>query len=114
MNDSRRLADCPNCGHDWHPSGAAGSCPVVWMGSRCGCRRMTRPDPRAFTAELHGSAWAIGPKADHPTIAAARRWAECYGTTADRCTIRTRSGREVALHVRDTSGDGSRWHRGAV
>ena len=41
--DSRRLSDCPNCGHDWHPSGAAGSCPVIWMGGRCGCRRMSRP-----------------------------------------------------------------------
>jgi hypothetical protein len=44
--DSRRLLDCPNCGHGWHPSGAAGSCPVVWMGERCNCRRMSRPKPK--------------------------------------------------------------------
>jgi len=50
--DSRRLSDCPNCGHDWHTSGAAGSCAVMWMGERCNCRRMTRPDPHAYTADL--------------------------------------------------------------
>ena len=109
--DSRRLSDCPNCGHDWHPAGAAGSCAVVWMGETCGCRRMTRPDPHAYTAQLYGSSWADGPKADHPTITAARRWAEEYGTTADLCIIRNRAGREVARHVRDTAGDGARWDR---
>jgi len=36
--DSRDLDSCPNCGHWWHPTGTEGSCPVDWMGQRCGCR----------------------------------------------------------------------------
>jgi len=44
--DSRNLISCPNCGHWWHPSGATGSCSVIWMGERCNCRRMSRkPKP---------------------------------------------------------------------
>ncbi|MDP2350088.1 MAG: hypothetical protein Q8M74_02915 [Chloroflexota bacterium] len=109
--DARTLSACPNCGHDWHPSGAAGSCAVSWMGERCGCRRMSLPDRGRFRAELSGSSWAIGPMATFATIRECRRWAEAYGTTADRCTIAARSGRVVALHVRDTSGDGTRWYR---
>jgi hypothetical protein len=73
---------------------------------------MTRPDPHAFTAELYGSSWAVGPKTDTPTITAARRWAEDFGTMADGCVIRNRAGREAARHVRDTAGDGTRWYRG--
>ena len=46
MTDSREVATCPNCGHWWHPSGAAGSCMVVWMGKRCGCRSMRRKRAR--------------------------------------------------------------------
>ncbi|MDA8237388.1 MAG: hypothetical protein M0T75_05825 [Chloroflexi bacterium] len=75
---------------------------------------MTRPDPHAYRAELFGSSWTSGPTTDHPTIGAARRWAESFGTTADLCVIRDRRGREVARHVRDTAGDGTRWHRGAT
>lgn len=76
--------ECPNCGHDWHPSGSAGSCAVIWMGDRCACRRMSAPDPDRYTAGLSGSSWAEGPTATFPTIAAARQWAEEYGTTAAR------------------------------
>jgi hypothetical protein len=75
---------------------------------------MTRPDPHAYTAQIFGSSWAVGPVTDHPTITAARRWAEEHGTTADLCTIRDRQGREVARHVRDTEGDGTCWHRGTI
>jgi hypothetical protein len=114
MNDSRDLDACRNCGHWAHPTGAAGSCAVVWMGERCGCRRLTLPDPHAYTAAMYGSSWADGPVTDHPTITAVRRWAEEYGTTADLCIIRDHRGREVARHVRDTSGDGTRWHRGTL
>jgi hypothetical protein len=67
-----------------------------------------------YTAELSGSSWADGPVMDHPTITEARRWDEEYGTTADLCVIRDHRGREVARHVRDTSGDGTRWRRGTV
>lgn len=112
--DARRLSECPNCGHDWHPSGAAGSCAVVWMGERCGCRRMTRPDPHACTAEMFGSSWAVGPVTDHPTITEARRWAESFGTTADVCVITTPSGRRIAEHRRDPNGDGTHWFRAVL
>ncbi len=68
-----------------------------------------------------GRAWRAGPQRDRPfcfahdperaeEAAAARRWAESFGTTADRCTITDR-GRIVAEHVRDTAGDGARWYR---
>ncbi len=94
--------ECPNCGHDWHPSGAAGSCAVLWMGERCACRRMSPPDPDRYRAELGGSAWAIGPVASFATIRAARHWAEEYGSTADRCIVTDRRrGRIVAEHRRD-------------
>lgn len=111
MADARALSACPWCGHDWHPSGAAGSCPVIWMGAVCACRRMTLPDPGRYTATLSGPAWTSGPMARFATIREARSWAESYGTTADRCVIMTRNGRVVAEHRRDTSGDGSRWYR---
>jgi hypothetical protein len=75
---------------------------------------MTRPDPHAYTAEMFGSSWTVAPKTEHSTITLARRWAEEYGTTADLCVIHDHRGREVARHVRDTSGDGTRWHRGTV
>ena len=59
-------------------------------------------------AELFGSGWRQGPVAEFGTITDARRWAESFGTTGDQCAIR-RGGRTVALHCRDTSGDGRRW-----
>lgn len=76
--------------------------------------RMTRADPHAYTAELYGSSWSRGPVDDFDTITEARRWAESFGTTADRCVIATRSGRVVAEHVRDTNGDGTRWFRATI
>ena len=54
-----------------------------------------------------------GPVAEFATITEARRWAESFGTTADQCAIR-RGGREVALHVRDTSGDGTHWFKATI
>lgn len=64
-----------------------------------------------YLAEIGGSSWRQGPQGEFPTIKAARAWAEEYGTTADRCTILDRHGAVVALHSRDTSGDGTRWFR---
>jgi hypothetical protein len=69
---------------------------------------------RKYIAEITGSSWRQGPVAEFTTITAARRWAEEYGTTADSCTIRDTKGREVALHRRDTSGDGMRWFAAAL
>ncbi len=104
--------ECPNCGHDWHPSGSGGSCAVIWMGAGCGCRRMSAPDPDRYTAHVFGSSWAAGPSASFATITAARRWAEEHGTTADRCIVTDRRrGRIVAEHRRDRNGDGRRWYR---
>ena len=69
-------------------------------------------DPRRYRAELSGPSWTIAPTAMFATIREARRWAESYGTGADRCAIiATRSGHVVAEHRRDTSGDGRRWFR---
>ena len=90
---------CPECGalpDDAHGDHAAG------------------PDRHAYTAQLYGSSWAVGPVTDHPTITDARRWAEEYGSTADLCVIRDHRGREVARHVRDTAGEGARWNRAAA
>lgn len=69
---------------------------------------------RMYTAHLSGSGWAVGPVAEFPTITAARHWAEEYGTTADRCTITTPSGRVVAEHRRDPNGDGTHWFRAVL
>lgn len=66
-----------------------------------------------YTAEIFGPSWKQGPTAEFETIAAAREWAESYGTTADSCTIRNTTGRDVAKHVRDKNGDGSRWFKGS-
>ncbi|KMO34298.1 hypothetical protein [Methylobacterium aquaticum] len=67
-----------------------------------------------YTAELSGASWARGPQLECGTIREARAWAEEYGTTADRCTITDKTGSVVAIHARDTSGDGTRWYRAAV
>ena len=64
----------------------------------------------AYTAEISGSSFARGPVAEFKTIREARAWAESYGTTADRCTIR-RGDKVIAVHARDTSGSGDRWFR---
>lgn len=69
---------------------------------------------RTYRAHLDGASWAIGPTREFSTIAEARRWAESFGTTADRCVIATPSGRVVAEHRRDPSGDGTRWYRAIV
>jgi len=71
-----------------------------------------------YEAFILGSAWAAGPTGTFGTIRAAREWAESYGTTADGCLIqrsyKRRVRQTVALHKRDTSGDGTRWYRAAV
>lgn len=76
-----------------------------------------------YQATLSGSAWTAGPVATFERIADARRWAEAHGTTADECAIvdltrwapradhPDRGRPVVALHRRDTSGDGSGWFR---
>lgn len=51
--DSRDLDSCPNCGHWWHPTGNAGSCSVIEMGERCGCRtRKPAPAPIVGISEI--------------------------------------------------------------
>lgn len=65
-----------------------------------------------YAAELFGNSWKQGPRAEFATITAARKWAEEFGTTADRCVITSR-GKVVAEHRRDLSGDGTRWFRAA-
>ena len=67
-----------------------------------------------YLAEIGGSSWRQGPRAEFATIREARAWAEEYGTTADRCVITDRHGAIVARHSRDTSGDGARWFRAQV
>ena len=69
---------------------------------------------KTYTAEITGNSWSQGPVAEFPTITAARKWAEEYGTTADCCTITDAKGREVANHRRDSNGDGTRWYRASV
>ena len=66
--------------------------------------KMTR-----YTAQIGGSSWSHGPKAEFKTIREARAWAEEYGATADWCTIYDLKGRAVAQHRRDTSGTGQNW-----
>ena len=68
--DPRNLAECPNCGHDWHPSGNAGSCAVVWMGKRCDCRSVR---PRAWTVTAGNNSTDLGAVGHARTIAGARR-----------------------------------------
>jgi hypothetical protein len=75
--------------------------------------------PDKYIARIYGASWRSGPAATFSTIRAARAWAESYGTTADGCLIQRvpgpRSlGRTVALHQRDTAGDGTRWFRACV
>ena len=70
-----------------------------------------------YEATMSGHQWFNGPTADFSTIAEARRWSESYGTTADSCRIVNlkQTGHPiVAIHVRDTSGNGRRWYRGGV
>jgi hypothetical protein len=56
-----------------------------------------------YRAEIGGSSWKIGPEAEFQTIEDAREWAESYGSTADGCAIRDKTGRLVAVHSRDPS-----------
>lgn len=67
-----------------------------------------------YQAEIGGSSWGEGPKAEFDTIKAARAWAESYGTTADSCKIYNAKGRLVAEHRRDPNGDGTRWFRASI
>lgn len=56
-----------------------------------------------------------GEQAHFDTIAAARRWAESFGNTSQRCTIAPAAGKWsflcVAVHERDTEGRGRRWYK---
>lgn len=63
-----------------------------------------------YTATLYGSSISNHPGIECDTIREARDYAESYGNTADSCVIE-RNGREVARHMRDTSGNGLRWYR---
>ena len=66
-----------------------------------------------YTAQISGSSWSVGPRATFRTITEARKWAEEYGDTADRCTITDNKGREVALHIRNRNAPGG-WYRAAI
>ena len=59
--------------------------------------------PERYEAHVGGGSWHQGPRGFFNTIKAAREWAESYGTTADWCEIKSRSGRVVAKHCRDTN-----------
>jgi hypothetical protein len=67
-----------------------------------------------YTAELTGISWTRGPRAEFATVREARAWALDYGRLADVCHIRDAKGRVVAIHPRDTSGQGDRWFRAEV
>ena len=62
------------------------------------------------TAEIFGQSWRQGPVAKFASIQEARKWAESFGSTADKAVIR-RGAKSVAEHRRDTSGDGRRWFK---
>ncbi len=64
-----------------------------------------------YTAQMGGSTWHIGPRAEFRTIKECRRYAESFGTTADYCTITNRKGEVVGRQRRDADGDGTRWYR---
>lgn len=49
-----------------------------------------------------------------PTITAARKEAESYGSLADKAIIKTKSGKVVAQHRRDQSGNGLNWFRAEI
>ena len=63
---------------------------------------------------------ADGTSPSHPldipcrTITEARALAEQHGGLADWCEIYDGAGRLVALHRRDTAGDGTRWFKAVV
>jgi hypothetical protein len=63
-----------------------------------------------YRADITGSSWARRQVSYFDTITDARAWAESYGTTADRCYIYSGS-RLIALHCRDTRGNGTNWYR---
>jgi hypothetical protein len=65
-----------------------------------------------YTAYLYGNSWAIGPKAGFNTITEARKWAESYGITADKCYIQDVKDRTVAIHIRSMEGCGRNWFKG--
>ena len=71
-------------------------------------------DMAKYTAQIGGHSWANGPIAEFRTLTAAREWAEEYGTTADWCRISDSSGKVVAEHRRDPSGDGTKWFQAAI
>jgi hypothetical protein len=64
-----------------------------------------------YVAVVGGHAWSRGPWREFRTIRECREWAESYGTTADWCQIKLRSGRVVGEHRRDTNGHGTEWFR---
>lgn len=67
-----------------------------------------------YHASLYGSSIRDSIDNAFETITAAREWAETYGNTADYCVITTASGKVVASHVRDTSGDGMTWRKASI
>lgn len=76
-----------------------------------------------YLAEIFGSSWSRGPVDEFDTITEARRWAESFGSTADSCDIidtrrwapradhPNRVHPVVAVHNRNTNGNGLSWHK---
>lgn len=78
----------------------------------CGYAVFDDRRPKRYYAKSYGEHCAtIG----FDTIREARRWAESLGTLADLVMIRKSSNDQlVAVHRRDTNGDGRRWSRATV
>ncbi len=64
-----------------------------------------------YYAYIEGNGIRAGAPAIRDTIRECRALAEEFGSMADRCRIEDAKGRVVAMHCRDTSGDGTRWYR---
>lgn len=68
---------------------------------------------KKFRVEIGGSSWSRGPEVEFDKLSMARKWAEEFGNTADRCDV-YRGDRLVASYRRDTNGDGRKWYRAAI
>lgn len=65
-----------------------------------------------YTASISGQTISPAPDYHFDTITEARKWAESYGTSADRCSVCDKSGREVARHMR--LGQSDKWFNACV
>lgn len=68
---------------------------------------------KKFRAEIGGSSIGRPIEAEFNKLSEARRWAEEFGTTADRCNV-YRGERLVASYRRDPNGNGTKWFKAAM